>query len=336
MEQKINKQFIFAKRPHGWPDETCFRMIDVPIPEPAQGQILIKTAYISVDPYMRGRMNDVKSYAPPFNLNEALYGGAVGEVIETRSKHFSKGDFVTGFLPWQHYAAADEKTVRRIDPQIAPITASLGVLGLTGITAYIGLLDIGRPKPGETVVVSGAAGAVGMIVGQIAKIKGCRAVGIAGSDRKVAYLVDELGFGAAFNYNTESDLTEPLRRACPKGVDIYFDNVGGRISDQVMALINDGARIPLCGQIALYNSVDVPTGPRVQPFLLTHHALMQGFLVSNHAERFGEATSQLAAWIKENKIKYTETIIEGLENAPRAFLGLFKGDNLGKQLVKVG
>jgi NADPH-dependent curcumin reductase CurA len=226
--------------------------------------------------------------------------------------------------------------LNKIDPQVAPVTAYLGVLGLTGITAYIGLLDIGRPKPGETVVVSGAAGAVGMIVGQIAKIIGCRAVGIAGSDRKVAYLVDDLGFDGAINYNTEPDLTEPLRKACPKGVDIYFDNVGGRISDQVMVLINEGARIPLCGQIALYNSVEVPTGPRLQPFLLTHHALMQGFLVSNHADRFGEATSRLAAWIKENKIRYAETIVEGLENAPRAFLGLFKGDNLGKQLVKVG
>ncbi|OHD69398.1 MAG: NADP-dependent oxidoreductase [Spirochaetes bacterium RBG_16_49_21] len=336
MEQQINKRIILVKRPQGFPDETCFKIVESPIPAPEKGQVLIKTKYLSVDPYMRNRMNDVKSYIPPFQLNETLQGGAVGEVIETMSKNFSKGDFVTGFLPWQHYTAAEEKAVHKLDPRIAPVSTALGVLGLTGITAYFGLLEIGRPKPGETVVVSGAAGAVGMIVGQIAKIKGCRAVGTAGSDRKVKYLVDELGFDAAVNYKTAPDLGKALQAACPKGVDVYFDNVGGDISDAVMFLINDSARIPLCGQIALYNTVGIPTGPRIQPLLLIHHALVNGFLVSNYADRFEEATAQLAAWIKENKLKYAETIIEGLENTPRAFLGLFKGENLGKQLVKVG
>jgi NADPH-dependent curcumin reductase CurA len=294
MERQINRQIILVKRPRGWPDESCFNILYSTMPAPAKGQVLIKTKYISVDPYMRGRMNDRKSYAPPFQLNEVVIGGVVAEVVESRSDNFKKGDFVTGFLPWQHYTAADEKILRKLDPKTAPVSTALGVLGLTGITAYFGLLDIGQPKPGETVVISGAAGAVGMIVGQIAKIKGCRAVGIAGTDTKTRYLIDELGFDAAINYKTAPDLIKALEEACPQGVDIYFDNVGGEISDAVMFLLNDKARIPLCGQIALYNSVDIPTGPRIQPLLLMHHALMKGFLVSDYADRFEEATAHLS------------------------------------------
>ena len=335
MKKTINRQIILVKRPAGMPDESCFKLVDVPIPEPEKGQVLIRTKYISVDPYMRGRMKDRKSYLPPFQLNEAISGGVVGEVEESRSDNFSKGDVAFGFLPWQDYSLADGANIRKLDTGSAAASTALGVLGVTGLTAYFGLLDIGSPKPGETVVVSGAAGAVGMIVGQIAKIKGCRAVGIAGSARKVRYLIDELGFDAAVDYKTAPDLVKALEAACPGGVDIYFDNVGGEISDAVLSLINNNARIIICGQIDFYNKENIPEGPRIEPILLAHTALMKGFLINSYAERFGEGRAQLASWMAENKLKHAETVIEGLENAPKAFLGLFKGENIGKQIVKV-
>ncbi len=330
-----NRQIILVKRPSGMPDESCFRLIEVPVPEIAKGEVLIKTNYISVDPYMRGRMRDRKSYAPPFQLDSAIVGAAVGEVIESNSKRFNKGDFVTGYLPWQDFSSVNEENIRKLDAKKAPVSTALGVLGTTGLTAYFGLLDIGKPQEGETVVVSGAAGAVGMIVGQIARIKGCRTVGIAGTEKKVRYLIDELGFDEAIDYKAESDMGKALDVACPAGVDIYFDNVGGAISDAVLARINDNARIIICGQIDFYNKEDVQVGPRVMPILLMHTALMKGFLVSGYAARFDEARAQLGAWLNEKKMKYAETIVEGLENAPKAFLGLFKGENLGKQIVKV-
>jgi NADPH-dependent curcumin reductase CurA len=280
-------------------------------------------------------MNGRKSYVAPFQLNEVLNGGIVGEVVESKSNNFVKGDFVIGNLGWQDYSVAGEKEVRKINPELAPVSTALGVLGMPGLTAYFGLLDIGQPKSGETVVVSGAAGAVGMIVGQIAKIHGCRVVGIAGSDRKTKYLIDELGFDIAINYKTVPHLRKALKEACPNGVDIYFDNVGGDISDAVISLINNNARIPLCGQISLYNETQITMGPRLQPRLLTVSALMKGFIVRNYANRFDEGIRQLAKWLKEKKLKYAENVIEGLDNAPKAFIGLFAGDNLGKQLVKV-
>jgi len=280
-------------------------------------------------------MNDRRSYVAPFQLNEVLTGGIVGEVVESKSNYLVKGNFVVGNLGWQDYSIASEKEVRKIEPEIAPVSTALGVLGMPGLTAYFGLLDIGQPKQGETVVVSGAAGAVGTIVGQIAKIYGCRVIGIAGSDRKTIYLVDELGFDAAINYRTAPNLRTALKEACPNGVDIYFDNVGGVISDTVISLINKYARIPLCGQISLYNDEQVSMGPRLQPRLLTFSAIMQGFIVHNYENRFDEGICQLADWLKEKKLKYAENIVEGLENAPTAFIGLFAGDNLGKQIVKV-
>jgi NADPH-dependent curcumin reductase CurA len=317
------------------PDESCFKMATSSMPYMANGQLLIRTQFISVDPYMRGRMNDRKSYAPPFQLNEALNGGVVGEVVKSKSGIFVEGDIVVGNLGWQDYSVANENAVRKIDPNIAPVSTALGVLGMPGLTAYFGLLDIGRPQPNETVVVSGAAGAVGTIVGQIAKIHGCRVVGISGSDKKCKYLTDELGFDDAMNYRTSPDLKKALAAACLNGVDIYFDNVGGDISDAVLSLINNNARIPLCGQISSYNERRIPVGPRIQPHLLTHSALMRGFLVRNYADRFDEGMRQLAEWLKEGKLKYAENIVEGLENAPKAFIGLFTGENLGKQLVKI-
>jgi NADPH-dependent curcumin reductase CurA len=335
MQKQVNRQILLVKRPVGLPDESCFKLISTSIPKPVKGQLLVRTRFISVDPYMRGRMNDGKSYVPPFQLNEVLNGGVVGDVVESKSANFGKGDVVVGNLGWQDYSIAGENEVRKINPDIASVSTALGVLGMTGLTAYFGLLDIGQPKQGETVVVSGAAGAVGTIVGQIAKIHGCRVVGIAGSDKKTKYLIDELGFDAAINYRTSPDLKGVLEKACPNGVDIYFDNVGGDISDAVLSLINNGARIPLCGQISLYNDNRVPIGPRLQPQLLTHSALMKGFLVRNYTARFDEGTRALAKWLREKKLKYTENIVEGLENSPKAFIGLFAGENLGKQLVKV-
>jgi NADPH-dependent curcumin reductase CurA len=284
---------------------------------------------------MRGRMNDRRSYVAPFQLNEVLTGGIVGEVVESQSNNFVEGNFVAGNLGWQDYSIADEREVRKINPEIAPVSTALGVLGMPGLTAYFGLLDIGKPRQGETVVVSGAAGAVGTLVGQIAKMHGCRVVGIAGSDKKTIYLVDELGFDTAINYKAVPNLRRALKEACPNGVDIYFDNVGGDISDAVISLINNNARIPLCGQISLYNEAQIPMGPRLQPRLLTFSALMKGFIVHNYADRFDEGIRQLADWLKEKKLKYAENVVEGLENAPKAFIGLFAGDNLGKQIVKV-
>lgn len=335
MQQQINRQILLVKRPIGIPDESCFKFVTSAIPQLTNGQVLVRTRFISVDPYMRGRMNDRKSYVPPFQLNEVLNGGIVGEVIESKSNNLVKGDFVVGNLGWQDYSIAGEKEVRKINPEIAPVSTALGVLGMPGLTAYFGLLDIGQPKQDETVVISGAAGAVGTIVGQIAKIHGCRVVGIAGSDKKTKYLIDELGFDAAINYRTAPNLRKALEEACSNGVDIYFDNVGGDISDVVLSLINNNARIPLCGQISLYNEKHIPMGPRIQPQLLTHSALMKGFIVHNYADRFDEGMRQLADWLKEKKLKYAENVVEGLENTPKAFIGLFAGENLGKQIVKV-
>ena len=329
-----NKQILLASRPAGMPTMETFKIIATEVPQPKDGEVLVRTLYLSVDPYMRGRMTDRKSYVDPFALNEVITGGGVAEVVESRSAKFTSGDIVTGMLPWQLYSTAKDTEVRKINPQLAPVTTALGVLGIPGLTAYFGLLDIGRPKEGETVVVSGAAGAVGTIVCQIAKIKGCRVIGIAGSDEKNQYLEKELGVDATVNYKT-ADLKQALRAACPAGVDIYFDNVGGEISDVVMTMLNKGSRSVICGQISLYNLEKPDVGPRVQPYLLVNRALMQGFIITDYAARFGEGVSQLAQWLQQGKLKYAESIVEGFENTPRAFLGLFSGENLGKQLVKV-
>ncbi|OUM90838.1 MAG: NADP-dependent oxidoreductase [Bacillus thermozeamaize] len=331
----MNQQIILVSRPKGMPTDENFAIVETPIPQPKEGEVLIQTLYLSVDPYMRGRMSDRKSYVPPYELNGVVGGGAVGRVLQSKSPSYREGDIVLGNYGWQRYAVASADQLQKVNPELAPITTALGVLGMPGLTAYFGLLDIGQPKEGETVVVSGAAGAVGMTVGQIAKIKGCRVVGIAGSDEKTAYLVQELGFDAAINYKTATDLREDLKAACPNGVDIYFDNVGGTISDAVMTMLNYQARIPLCGQIALYNLEKPDVGPRMQTQLLITSSLMKGFIVRDYASRFEEGISQLAQWVREGRLKYKENIVEGFENTIKAFLGLFTGENLGKQLVKV-
>jgi NADPH-dependent curcumin reductase CurA len=340
MENRKNKTILLVNRPKGQASESDFSIVDAEVPAPAEGEVLLRTLYLSVDPYMRGRMNDRKSYVPPFALNEPVAGGVIGEVLESRTEAFKAGDIVTGLLPWQLYTVAkadpaNPTSIRKVDPKLAPVTTALGVLGMTGLTAYFGLLDIGRPVAGETVIVSGAAGAVGTVVCQIARLKGCRVVAIAGSDEKNRYLTEELGVDVAINYKTATDIRGALKSACPDGVDVYFDNVGGDISDGVMPLINDRARIIICGQISLYNLEQPDVGPRIQPYLLVHSALMQGLMVSNYAPRFAEGFKQLAGWLAEGKLKYAEDIVEGFERTPQAFLGLFSGENLGKRLVKV-
>jgi hypothetical protein len=330
-----NKQIILVSRPTGRPAMDNFSVVDAEVPQPKDGEVLVRTRYLSVDPYMRGRMSDRKSYVDPFTVNEVMNGGVVGEVIESRSDSFKPGDIVTGQLPWQLYSLAKAGELRKVDPKLAPVTTALGVLGMPGLTAYFGLVDIGKPREGETVVVSGAAGAVGMTVCQIAKIKGCRVVGIAGSDEKNEYLEHELWVDRTINYKTVADMKQALKDACPNGVDIYFDNVGGEVSDAVMPFINKGARIIVCGQISLYNLEQPDVGPRPQPYLLVKRALMQGFIITDYAPRFAEGVKQLGQWLAEGKMKYAENIVYGFENTPRAFLGLFNGENLGKQLVRV-
>jgi hypothetical protein len=327
-------QFVLASRPKGLPANEDFKMVTVDLPELKTGEILLKGMYYSVDPYMRGRMNDAKSYAPPFELNKPLYGGVIAKVVESKSDKFKKDDVVIGQFPWQQEFIVTEKEARKVDTNLAPASYYLGVLGMTGLTAYFGLMHIGKPKAGETVVVSGAAGAVGIVVGQIAKIQGCRVVGIAGSDDKINLLKQEFGFDEAINYKTTTDMNKSIAEACPNGVDIYFDNVGGEISDAVIRNINFHARIPLCGQISLYNTTEAPMGPRIQPMLLTRSVLMQGFIVGNFQEKFPEGIQHLAQWVKEGKLKTTETIEHGFENLPKALLGLFKGDNTGKMIVE--
>ncbi|MFC4557905.1 NADP-dependent oxidoreductase [Virgibacillus kekensis] len=331
---RLQQQIKLVNRPVGTPVKEDFEFTQAPIGEPAEGEVLIRTNYISVDPYLRGRMNDVKSYVPPFELNTVISSGVVGQVVESKLPNYEKGDIVTGMLGWQQYSVAKESEIRKIDTKLAPASAYLSVLGMTGLTAYFGLLDIGQPKEGETVVVSGAAGAVGSMVGQIAKIKGTRVVGIAGSAEKTDYLINELGFDAAINYKTE-DVPAALGKACPNGIDVYYENVGGEIGDAVLPLLNKFARIPVCGAISAYNNKEADVGLRVQSYLIKSSALMKGFTVGDYSERFKEGLEALAGWLQEGKIQYEETITEGFENTIDAFLDLFKGANLGKAIVKV-
>ena len=329
----ITKQIVLASRPKGTPTTTNFRFENIALPELHEGEVLLKGLFYSVDPYMRGRMNDTKSYAPPFQLNQPIQGSVVAKVLESKSKHFKHGDVVAGFMPWQEQYISNGDSLQKIDATIAPLSYYLGILGMTGLAAYFGLMDIGKPQAKETVVISGAAGAVGIVAGQIAKLQGCRVVGIAGSDEKIK-LLKEVGFDGTINYKTIPDIKKAIADLCPNGVDIYFDNVGGEISDAVIANINFHARIALCGQISLYNSTEIPTGPRLQPMLLTRSALIQGFIVGNYQSRFPEGIQQLTKWVKENKLTFKETIVHGFDQLPAAFIGLFDGENIGKMIVE--
>lgn len=317
------------------PTKEQFRTETVSLPELQDSEVLLEALYFSVDPYMRGRMNDVKSYAPPYKVDAPIVGAGIAKIIETKSGNFQKGDVVQGSLPWATKCVVKAGSLQKIDTSLAPAPYYLGILGMPGLTAYFGLLRIGKPKEGETVVISGAAGAVGIVVGQIAKLKGCRVVGIAGSDEKIKMLKDEFLLDEVINYKTTSDMKKAIEESCPDGVDVYFDNVGGTISDAVTANINFHARIVLCGQIALYNATEVPTGPRLQPMLLTRSALMQGFIIGDFKDHFREGIEQLSQWVKDGKLKYKETIIEGFNKLPEAFLGLFSGENKGKMVMKL-
>jgi NADPH:quinone reductase len=328
------KQIVLTVRPIGTPTNNNFKFENIVLPEIQTGEVLLKGLYYSVDPYMRGRMNDSKSYVPPFKTGQPIEGSVVASVVDSKSDNFNKGDLVTGMLPWRNDIVASEKSLHKIDLSLGHASYFLDILGMTGLTAYFGLLHIGKPKAGETVVISGAAGAVGIAAGQIAKLNDCRVIGIAGSDEKTKLLKEEYGFNGAVNYKTTKDMNEAIASLCPKGVDVYFDNVGGDISDAVINNINFHARIVLCGQISLYNSEETPMGPRLQPLLLTRSALMQGFIVSNYQNEFAEGMQQLAKWVKSGELKFTETIIDGFDNLPSAFLGLFRGENTGKMIVK--
>ncbi|RYG72383.1 NADP-dependent oxidoreductase [bacterium] len=325
---------LFASRPTGTPTAEQFQFETRTLPAPTTGQVLLKTLYVSVDPYLRGRMSDAKSYIPPFEVGQPITSTVVAEVIESQAEKLPVGTIVTGMLPWQEHIVTDAKELNPVAADKAPASYFLGLLGMPGLTAYFGLLDICDPQPGETVVVSGAAGAVGSAVGQIAKIKGCRVIGTAGSDEKVAYL-KEIGFDEAINYKTTPDIAKALADLVPDGIDCYYDNVGGAITDAVYDHLNKHARIALCGQISIYNSTTVPTGPRPEGKLLKTSTKLQGFIVTDYLPRWPEGVEQLTQWYTEGKLKAEETVTEGFDQIPNAFLGLFKGENTGKAVVKI-
>jgi hypothetical protein len=315
------------------PGPVNFEPFDGPMPVVSDGEVLRRTIYLSLDPYMRGRMSDAPSYAPPVNVGGVMCGHTVSEVVESRHPAFNAGDIVTGYDGWQQYAVSNGKDLRKLDPKGLPISTAIGVLGMPGLTAYVGLLDIGQPKPGETVVVSAASGAVGSVVGQLAKIKGCRAVGVAGSSEKCRYVIDQLGFDACINYKTD-DLVPALGAACPAGVDVYFESVGGAVFAAVLRVINRGARIPLCGMISEYNATEIPGGPNLRP-LLVQRALIKGFIVSDHVDRTAAFLQECVPHVKAGRLKYREDLVHGLDRAPSALVGLLEGRNFGKLLVQV-
>ncbi len=328
-----NRRIRLKSRPVGKPSADNFEIAEAAAPAVGDGAVLRRTIYLSLDPYMRGRMSDAASYAQPVGVGDVMCGHTVSQVVESRNPDFRAGDFVTGYDGWQEYAVSNGKDLRALDPKSAPISTAIGVLGMPGLTAFVGLMDIGQPKPGETVVVSAASGAVGASVGQLAKIKGCRAVGVAGSPDKCRYVVDELGFDACLNYQTD-DLVPALRAACPKGVDVYFENVGGKLFAAVLRVINRDARIPLCGMISEYNATGDPGGPSLRA-LLVNRALIKGFIVSDHADRAPAFLKECAPLVKNGRLRYREDIVNGLDRAPEALFGLFEGRNFGKMLVCV-
>jgi len=331
----VNRQFILASRPEGMLEESNFRMVENPVPTISDGEMLVRALYLSVDPYMRGRLNAAKSYAPSVDIGQVMVGGGVAEVLESKHAQFHTGDIVNLPMGWQEYAVSNGAGVRKVDPSAAPVSTAVGVLGMPGLTAYFGLLDVCGVKAGDTVIVSGAAGAVGATVGQIAKIKGARAVGIAGGKKKIDYLRNECGFDAALDYKNTSDYAAALRELCPNRVDVYFDNVGGPISDAVLGHLNTFARIAICGQISLANDATPAQGPRMYRQLLVARARLQGFLVFDFESRYPEGLANLTDWVRSGEIKYREDVIEGFENMPKALIGLFTGDNIGKRVVKV-
>jgi NADPH-dependent curcumin reductase len=337
MKTGINRQFRLANRPVGEIEKSNFEYREESIPSPGNGEVLVRTIYLSLDPTNRIWMSDIPQYMAPVEIGEVMRGGVIGVVEESKNPNFQVGDLVSGMLGWQDYALVKQNNTaitKLPSPLPAPLTAFIGPLGATGWTAYFGLLDIGQPKAGETLVVSAASGAVGSIVGQIGKIKGCRVVGITGSDEKCHWLVNELGFDAAINYKT-ADLQTALAQSCPNGIDIYFDNVGGSILDAVLTQVNLHARIPLCGLISTYNATEPAPGPFNYSQILMKRVRVQGFIILDYFTRFSEAITDIGQWLNEGKIKYAVEVVDGLENTPSAILKLFNGDKKGKLVVKV-
>jgi len=333
-----NRQILLASRPKGEPTLENFRLVENEIPVVRDNAVLLKTRYLSLDPYMRNRMSDAPSYSAPTQIGEVMTGGTVSEVIASKRKDFAVGDIVLGYTGWQDYAVSKGQDLQKIDPNAAPISTALGVLGMPGMTAYTGLVNIGKPKPGETLVVAAASGAVGSAVGQMGKIMGCHVVGIAGGPAKVRYLTGDLGFDAGIDHRA-ADFAEKLAAACPNGIDIYFENVGGKVWSTVFPLLNFFARIPVCGVIAQYNEDQLPSGPdetpRLMRAILTKRLTLRGFIVTDFAAQTDEFLQKAGAWFKDGKLKYREHVVDGLENAPRAFIGLLRGENFGKLLIKV-
>lgn len=334
----VNRRIVLASRPHGEPTPAHFRVERGTVPVAKEGEVLLRNRYLSLDPYMRGRMSAAKSYAKPVEINDVMVGGTVSEVVASHHPGFSVGDMVSAYGGWQDFAVSNGQGLRKLDPAAAPVTTALGVLGMPGMTAYTGLLTIGAPKAGETVVVAAATGPVGSLVGQIARLKGARTVGIAGGPDKCRHLTEELGFDAAVDHRS-GDLPAALAAACPDGIDVYFENVGGAVFDAVLPLLNDFARIPVCGLVANYNMTELPPGPDRVPALmravLSKRLNFRGFIVSDFADQGPAFLKEVGQWLREGKIRYLEDVVEGLENAPEAFIGLLKGRNFGKLIVKL-
>jgi NADPH-dependent curcumin reductase len=339
MSNERHRRIVLAARPVGAPSENNFRLEEGDVPAPGPGEMLLRTVYLSLDPYMRGRMNEGRSYAKPVEIGGVMEAGAVSAVAASNLPAFKPGDLVEGRTGWQTHSVSNGRGMRKIDPGVAPISTALGVLGMPGMTAYTGLLTIGQPKPGETVAVAAASGAVGQVVGQIAKIKGCRVVGTAGGPEKCAFVEKELGLDAAVDYKRQ-DFAAALKAACPKGVDVYFENVGGAVFDAVLPLLNNFARVPLCGLISQYNAAGPQTGtdrlPQMMRAMLTNRFTFRGFIVSDFAAQQPDFLREVGGWLREGRIKYREDFVDGIENAPRAFLGLLRGENFGKLIVRVG
>ncbi|HSH02773.1 MAG TPA: NADP-dependent oxidoreductase [Anaerolineae bacterium] len=330
-----SREIHLVSRPVGEPESENFAVVTVEIDDPSDGQLLVKNLYMSVDPYMRGRMIDRKSYVPPFGLNEPMTGGCVGEVVASKNDDFSVGEYVLGFNSWREYYLSDGQGLNKVDGEMLPLSTYLGVAGMTGQTAYWGLLDIGQPKEGETVFVSSAAGAVGSIVCQIAKLKGCTVIGSAGSAEKVAWLKEEIGVDHAFNYKEVESVGQALRDVAPKGIDIYFENVGGDHLEGALANMRPNGRIPMCGMISQYNATEPVPGPTNLANIIGLRLLLKGFIVSDYMPRSAEFYADMAQWLRSGQIKYEQTIVEGIESAPDAFMDLFTGENMGKVLVKL-
>jgi NADPH-dependent curcumin reductase CurA len=338
MTAEKNRQILLASRPHGEPGPDNFELVETAVPQPGPGRMLLRTIYLSLDPYMRGRMRAGPSYARPVEVGEVMEGSAVCAVVESNLPGYDAGNLVLAGTGWQEYSLSEGQGVRKVDPALGPISYALGVLGMPGLTAYAGLLDIGKPQPGETLVVAAASGAVGSVVGQVARIKGCRVIGIAGGEAKCRFVQGELGFDSCLDHR-QPHLAERLRATCPAGIDVYFENVGGAVFDAVLPLLNNFARIPVCGLIAHYNATEPPAGPdRVPQVLwdiLVKRLTFRGFIVRDYGSWWGDFITDMSGWLREGRVKYREDVTDGLENAPRELIGLLKGENFGKKIIRV-